>query len=188
MWSADGRRWSVVPSRLAENADQRALRKWLTAGLAIPEVAQLHGNAGYLLNNMIAKYTLAAETYAISVEASAEYERREIDLSATHSRRAFYGLQKGRNPFIYEHAIPAGVIRSALLAGPRTADVISPALRDAGPVAVLLRTEDARLREAGLNAKMPDGWVVGDDPLARYREVGIILSDQVLRVSGAICR
>ena len=49
---------------ISENANQRALRLWVTAGLAIPEVTQLHGDAGYLLNNMIAKYTLAADTYA----------------------------------------------------------------------------------------------------------------------------
>lgn len=173
---------------LAENADQRALRKWLTAGLVIPEVVQLQGDAGYLLNNMIAKYTLAADAYAISVEALVEFERRGVDLSVTHSRRTFYGVQGGRNPFIYEHAVPAGVIRDALLAGPRTEDAISCTLRDAGPVAVLLRTEDARLREVGLNARMPEGWRVGDDPLARYEAAGIALCDQVLRVSGAICR
>ena len=185
----DGRGgWDTVMVDATENADQRALRKWLTAGLSIPAVVQLHGDAGYLLNNMIAKYTLAADTYTISAEALEEFELRGIDLSVTHSRRTFYGLQKGGNPFIYEHAVPAGVIRDTLLTGPRTADAISQTLRDAGPVAVLLRTEDARLREAGLNARMPGGWVVGDDPLARYKEVGIVLSDQVLRVSGAICR
>ena len=49
-----------------ENVDQRALRLWLTAGLAIPEVAAFYGDAAYLINNMIAKYTLAADSYAIS--------------------------------------------------------------------------------------------------------------------------
>ena len=171
-----------------ENADQRALRLWLTAGLAIPEVAALYGDAGYLLNNMIAKYTLAAETYAISTEALAEFDRRGIDLSQTYSRRTFYGKQGGKNPFIYEHAVPAGVVRRALLEGPRTNEATALALRSVGPVAVLLRTEDARLKAAGLNAKMPTGWRLGDDPLTRYEAVNIVLSDHVLRVSGAICR
>ncbi len=30
-----------------ENIDQRALRLWITAGLSIPEVVRLHGDAGY---------------------------------------------------------------------------------------------------------------------------------------------
>ena len=35
---------------MAENADdQRALRRWITAGLAFPEVVDLHGDASYLL-------------------------------------------------------------------------------------------------------------------------------------------
>ena len=173
---------------LSENADQRALRKWLTAGLLIPEVVELHGDAGYLLNNMIAKYTLAADSYAISIGALAEFKCRDVDLAATYSRRAFYGKQGGRNPFIYEHAVPAGVIRNALLTGPPTAEAVTHALQAAGPVAVLLRTEDARLTEAGLNAKMPAGWQVEDDSLARYAAVGIILSDTVLRVTGALMR
>jgi hypothetical protein len=42
-----------------ENPDQVALLKWISAGLQIDEVRNLRGDAGYLLNNMIAKYTLA---------------------------------------------------------------------------------------------------------------------------------
>lgn len=148
----------------------------------------MHGDAGYLLNNMIAKYTLSADAYAISVEALAEFGRRGVDLSATYTRRMFYGKQRGENPFIYEHAIPATTIREALLTGPRTEASVRRTLQAAGPVAVLLRTEDARLKRSGLNAKMPGGWKLGDDPVARYEAVGIVLSDVVLHVSGGICR
>jgi hypothetical protein len=55
-------------------------------------------------------------------------------------------------------------------------------------VVVLLRSENARLRDAGLSSKMPDGWQFGDDPFARYHAVSIEVSDEVLRMSGAICR
>ena len=168
-----------------ENFDQRALRLWLTAGLRIPEVVKLHGDAGYLLNNMIAKYTLAADVYAISIGALAEFQRRGVDLSAVHTRRSFYGKKSG---FIYEHAVPAGVVRSALLGGPATDESVARCLRAAGQVTVLLRTDDARLREVGLASKMPAGWSLGDDPLARYQTAGIVLSKAVLKVTGAICR
>jgi hypothetical protein len=170
---------------LEENPDQRALRLWITAGLRIPEVVKLHGDAGYLLNNMIAKYTLAADSYAISTGALTEFQPRGVDLSAVHTRRSFYGKKSG---FIYEHAVPAGVVRSALLAGPATEGAVTACLQAAGQVAVLLRTEDARLRDVGLASKMPSGWSLGDDPLARYEAAGIVLSDEVLKVSGAICR
>jgi len=49
-----------------ENEHQRALRLWITAGLSIQQVVDLKGDTGYLLNNMIAKYTLAADHYAVS--------------------------------------------------------------------------------------------------------------------------
>jgi hypothetical protein len=98
-----------------ENIDQAALRKWIEAGLAIPEVRELHGDAGYLLNNMIAKYTLASSFYAISESVLSEFNVRGAYLSATYPRRAFYGKQNGENLFIYEHTIPAGVVRHELL-------------------------------------------------------------------------
>ena len=173
---------------LGENPDQRALRLWITAGLAIPEVAALHGDAGYLLNNMIAKYTLAGDSYRISVGALREFEQQGIDLAQSYTRRTFYGLRGGKNPFIYEHAVPAGVVRAALLDGSAVEERVAGVLGSAGVVAVLLRTEDARLREAGLSQKMPSGWQLGDDPLARYGAVGIKLSTECLKVHGAICR
>ena len=174
--------------RTPENDDQRALRKWIEAGLAIPEVTQLHGDAGYLLNNMIAKYTLAASRYAISVAALGVFDELEVDLAETYARRRFYGKQGGRNPFIYEHTVPAGVLRTAMLQAAPGPDVAARVLRSAGGVAVLLRGEDERLRAAGLGSRMPDGWALGDDPLARYIVAGIELSDVFLRVQGAICR
>ena len=77
---------------------------------------------------------------------------------------------------------------AALLEGPATDEAVTRCLQAAGQVAVLLRTEDARLSEVGLASKMPAGWSLGDDPLARYEDAGIVLSDKVLKVSGAICR
>ncbi len=168
-----------------ENLDQRALRSWLTAGLQIPEVVALHGDAGYLLNNMIAKYTLAADSYPISTLALEEFHRQRVDLTRTWTRSRFYGRNK---PFKYEHVVPAGIVRERLLKSGRSERTVKHVLQSLGFVVVLLRSEDQRLREAGLNGKMPDGWNWGDDPLERYRAVGITLSNQVLRVSGAIKR
>jgi hypothetical protein len=171
-----------------ENPDQVALRKWIIAGLQIEEVRELYGDAGYLLNNMIAKYTLAADFYAISSAALQEFRNQGVDLSSIYPRRTFYGKRGGENPFIYEHAIPAGVVREELLRIHNDPAKISSTLYSSGQVAVLLRGEDQKIREMGLNSKMPSGWKFGENPLARYETVGIQLSTEVLRVSGAICR
>lgn len=168
-----------------ENQDQIALRSWLAAGLQIPEVVALHGDSGYLLNNMIAKYTLAADSYPVSTLALDEFRRRRVDLTQTWSRSRFYGRDK---PFKFEHVVPAGIVRERLLKSGRTAGTVRHVLQNLGFVAVVLRSEDQKLRDAGLNGKMPDGWSWGDDPLDRYRAVGIEMSDQVLKVKGAIMR
>ena len=174
--------------RYVENEDQIALRRWLTAGLRIPEVVDLHGDAGYLLNNMIAKYTLAASAYAVSESAETLLLQQGVDFERTYPRRAFYGKRGGRNPFMYEHAVPAGVLRAELLGAGGDEQRVSEILLEAGPVAVLLRTEDELLRAAGLGARMPEGWRIGDDPLARYHAAGIRLGPRTLHVEGAICR
>ena len=41
------------------NSDQKALIQWITSRFKIKEVRELKGDSGYLLNNMIAKVTLA---------------------------------------------------------------------------------------------------------------------------------
>ncbi len=167
-----------------ENEDQRALRLWITAGLQIPEVAALHGDAAYLLGNMIAKYTLAASAYLVSARALDRLRGDGVDLSVVHARRKLYGKS---SPYIYEHAVPASTIRKALIVSDRAEATISWALTHAGRVAVLLREEDARLRKAKLGRRMPAGWRLGDDPLARYT-VGSELSHQTLLVTGRIMR
>lgn len=167
------------------NVNQCALLQWITAGLAIPEVRGLHGDAGYLLNNMIAKFSLAADTYLISDGALAELKKMNVDLNKEHSRSFLYGKPK---PFIYEHAIPVCIVRSLLLDSDPQKENISHTLKMAGEVALILRTEDNLLHKRGLSRKMPNDWSWGQNPLARYNAAGIIISDHRLKVKGAICR
>ncbi len=109
-------------------------------------------------------------------------------MSKTYTRRTFYGKQGGKNPFIYEHTIPAGVIREELIKRGRDDKIASQILAQSGVVAVILRKEDEMLRKAGYSSRMPIEWKIGGDHLARYKEVGIKLSNEVLKVKGAICR
>ena len=177
----------MLASSMVENEGQRALRLWITAGLAIPEVVALHSesDASYLFRNMIAKYTSAASSYRISTLALDEFRRQGVDLTRTWKRSHFYG---SKNVFKYEHVIPAAIVLKKLLASDRKPHTVRHLLRESGFVTVVLKDEDQLLNHAGLKAKMPDDWTWGGDPMSRYRAVGIELSDRVLKVDGAIMR
>lgn len=171
---------------MVENRDQSTLREWITAGLNISGVRSLHGDAGYLLNNMIAKYSLSADKYRLSEEALLYLEGSGFDATKRYKRSFFYGK---KSPLIYEHPVPVGIVREQLV----HRNIITPAivqkiLSQMGPVYVLMRTENERLNMAKLRSKMPVGWSWGDDILSRYHHVEIIPTTSVLLVCGAICR
>jgi len=167
------------------NNDQVALLKWITAGVSIAGVRKLDGDAGYILNNMIAKFTLAASEYRISEKAFSKFKALGTDLSEVHKRSKFYGKN---SPFLYEHAIPATIVRDQILRVKPTQQSVLNVLRKAGPVVVVLREEDKLLRKHRLNQDMPEGWKWGGNPMARYRRAGISITMQTLKVDGAIQR
>jgi hypothetical protein len=167
------------------NLDQKALVRWLVAGLNIDEVREFRGDSAYLLSNMIAKFSLAATSYRVSKGAENELRKQAIDLGKTYKRSRFYGKS---SLFMYEHAVPCSLVRQKLLAiNPSTRSVLD-VLNCAGPVVMVLREEDRRLRDLGLNRSMPPGWEWGDDPMARYKSAGIGLSRSLLKVDGQIER
>ena len=168
---------------MIENEDQAALRDWITKGLEIAAVRNLKGNSGYLLNNMIAKYTLYNDEYYISERALEKLNSDNIDLDKRYSRISFYGSKK---PYIYEHAIPAKVIRDLLLKC--KSNEVKSIFDKAGIVALILKEEDKELNNCDLKSKMPDGWEIGDDPKLRYKKAGIDISEKKLKVQGAIYR
>ena len=170
------------------NPDQRALIQWITAGLKIEEVRNFRGDSRYLLSNMIAKVTLSNPYYRISNEALKIFQERKVDLTKEYKRRDFYGKKQ---PFVYEHSIPASIVRSKLLErAPLKESEVEKILLDAGTVAVILREEDKKLSSLKLATKMPEGWRWGDDEFARYKAADIKLSDEKLHLiaTGAICR
>jgi len=176
--------------KFEENEDQKVLLAWIVAGLKIAkDEGNFRGDAGYLLNNMIAKYTLFASEYRISMKAE-KYMRKKYQFGPekTYKRRAFYGKSKG---VIYEHPIPATVVRKKLFDLKKPTEVsVKEILQESGQVTVLLRVgEDDDLRAAGLSSQMPLGWEWDTDSKdARYKEVGIDISTVALKVDGAVCR
>ena len=167
------------------NIDQKALIQWITAGLAIKEVRELHGGAPYLFSKMIAKVTLAADQYFLSVNALNRLNQDNINLEKVYKRSTFYGK---KSPYMYEHTIPASIVRSKLLTVPPLEEEVINVLNAAGHVVMILREEDNLLRSNGLTRKMPHGWEWGDDPFARYHSSGIELSKTRIMMKGIICR
>ncbi len=167
------------------NSGQIALSSWITEGLKIPEVRGFHGDARYLLNNMIAKYSLASDKYLLSQKAVTQLKKDGVDLSDTYYRSHFYGKSF---PYTYEHAVPAGIVRARLLEIEPTLNAVQQLLKSSGPVAMILRSEDEKLNKNGLRQKMPENWEWGADPLARYQKVEIQIAQEKLNVKGALCR
>jgi hypothetical protein len=99
---------------------------------------------------MIAKYALAASEYRISSLALDWFNRNNIDLSLEYARSKFYGKD---SPLMYEHSIPASVIREILLRAESSEDGIRSILFKSGYVIVLMRSEDDELRRHGLAKK-----------------------------------
>ena len=168
------------------NSDQKALIQWITSGLKIKEVRDLKGDSGYLLNNMIAKVILASSEYPLSIGALQMFNMMKVDLKKRYKRGKFYGKKQ---PFVYEHSIPASIVRSKLLnCNPLSESEVEKIFLSAGSVVVILREEDKKLSSIKLARKMPKGWVWGDDPLARYEAAGIKVSREKLLLEGSICR
>ncbi|GAB6283463.1 MAG: hypothetical protein STSR0008_22310 [Ignavibacterium sp.] len=167
------------------NIDQIALSKWIFCGIKIQEVAQLNGDAAYLLSNMIAKYSLAADTYALSMNAVKELKYQNIDLTLIYNRSKFYGK---KSLFIYEHPVPCSRIREEILKVAHSYDLLIKVLEESGPVTIILRSENEIISKKKLTKKMPEGWNWGDDIFARYHYSGIQLSDKNLKVKGGIKR
>ena len=62
------------------NSDQKVLIQWIPSGLKIKEARDLKGDSGYLLNNMIAKVTLACSEYPLSIGALQMLNMMKVDL------------------------------------------------------------------------------------------------------------
>lgn len=175
----------MMDNEVTETPDQICLRKWIAAGLSIPEVRELQGDSGYLLCNMIAKYSLASSTYRVSEAALKQMTSDGIMIEKVQSRSMFYG--KGK-PYIYEHAIPARITRTQLLECALTDENVKRILLESGPVAILLRAEDATLNSLGFRHSMPKSWSWGSSVFARYDAAHIQLSDKRISMTGGLRR
>ena len=110
---------------------------------------------------------------------------------STYFRYALNELEKGsknisksmeENPdqkSTHEHTIPFRVLRDKLInLDELTFESVSDILLRFHVITIISNEEDQRLKDAGLNLKMPDDWD-GRDKFARYKKAGI----EILNIS-----
>lgn len=93
--------------------------------------------------------------------------------AAQYLSRSAVSLSFGDRKLVYDHAVPFVYLQRNLLA----LEVVDESsirvlLEQFNLIALITKDEDQLLNSAGLNRRMPKGWD-GNDPLARYKEVGI---------------
>ena len=71
----------------------------------------------------------------------------------------------------FEHLIPRGILAEELLT--ETPSDLAAFLDRHFRAAVLTVEDDHQLNKAGVRAKMPADWKLGDDPWQRYRAAGL---------------
>jgi len=165
----------------------------IKAALQCPEFIEGYGDGKYLFSNMVAKYTLSDNTYRFTVGALEEFINRGGDVNQVYTRGSLYGStskkefkgKANKSIFIYEHSIPAKVVRDQLIQNPDQVDEI---LDNVGEVFITLRTEDEILKNNGYQSSMSEEWNFGDTHYDRYDNSGIEVSDQLLNMKGAIKR
>ena len=154
----------------------------IKSGLSCPEFIEGYGDGKYLFSNMVAKYTLSNTRYRFTKNALERFISMGYDVNKVYTRNSLYGK---KSPFIFEHSIPASVVRKELINNPTEVDNI---LDNSGEVLITLREEDEILTSKGYQSTMCEGWEFGDNPLVRYEKCGIEVSDVYLTMKGAIKR
>jgi hypothetical protein len=146
------------------------------------------GDLDYVLRNMLAKHTSSQDVYSISVGienlilSDTELKTAFEPQTPINLRKFFYGKKskafKLGSPAIFEHSIPAAVLRGELLKVRQrywdgelneesTFRETTRVLSNCGEVALILQEENRRLSRS----TMPQGWVFGQgEVFARYKE------------------
>ena len=145
-----------------------------------------HGaDTQYGLMNYIAKFSLANDEYQISRLARSYLKGQEPYIR----NKTIFPKNNTSEPersFTFEHPIPSSVIRDLLRESSRSLDDVEKILLQTSYIVVLTQSEN-KLIKSEYRSKMPRGWVLGDDPYARYVDTPIQL-DGVIKVRGAIVR
>ena len=141
--------------------------RWLCMGL---KNGWLGRGDRYTLEDLYGKKYFPKKVKAGLIPMSVQAEKELLD--AGLERKASYSFYT-KIGLRYEHRVPLRKIKSLIAESnfdPISAkDILSKYFQ----VVWITSAEDDLLRSSGLNSRMPEGWRLGDDPSARYQEVGI---------------
>ena len=99
------------------------------------------------------------------------YALNELEKDITHQSKTL--LDAPDQKVIHEHAIPFRIVRDKLMdLKELTEESVSSLLAQYHVVAKISNEEHQKLKDAGLDSKMPDSWD-GKNKFARYESVGI---------------
>ena len=134
-----------------------------------------HGaDTQYGLSNYIAKYSLAMDEYNITQRAKLHFPG---DGPYNRGRGNFPRSSK-LNPdktFTFEHAIPSAVIRKEIQkTEDKSKDAIQDILQKSSHVVIMMQAENNQI-PSKYRSEMPDGWIFGADPYARYAGTSIVI-------------
>lgn len=145
------------------------------------------GDIQYGLKNYIAKYSLANDFYWISESAYKFLSEKKI--LEPFTRSAIYKMKdlKNKKIFIFEHPIPASYVSSMIVNSDRSLRSIAEILNKTDDVAILTQDEDSEI-DKKFKSSMPKNWEIGQDNLIRYKNTGIKLLSNKVKMSGAVRR
>lgn len=139
--------------------------------------------ASMILKNMPVN---AATTFAVRTVIREAVNKSNPDYKGNNNKRNVRFVSDAARPFltiqgptVSEHIIPISVLLNSKIyaaSNPITETVALIGLvRQYSNMALITHEEDARLRQAKLQSKMPDDWD-GVDVFARYKAVGIVVT------------
>jgi len=144
---------------------------------------------GYVLSNLIAKYSLASDLYYVTECA---YTFLKDNNLIDNTGRVLRGSKRRKKSEIsWEHAIPSCVIRDYLLNNMSSISKsdIENVLSLSDYVVAVCKEDNCILNENGYMASMPGDWKLFEDSWsARYTESGIKILDFTIPMYGVVCR
>jgi hypothetical protein len=147
----------------------------------VPNIFDHSNDVLYGLKNYIARHSLASENYFISIDAEELFKQNGFSYP-------FLRKWLDKKKFTYEHPIPANIVCKQIQNSDRTIECIRNILTFADCVTIVTKEQDQRLTQA-FASRMPDGWTyLTGDKFARYKQIGIVLSNCTIPVVGALVK